>query len=88
MAPYAALIRSALEASPAQPHLLKRDLSVNHTQAVTLGVMGAYVVIIALLWNLPYVRWVLWPFKVRYHLPPEYHICWYTNDTDAGHRLP
>ena len=42
----------------------KRDLSVNHTQGVTLGVIGAYVVVIALLWNLPYVRWVLWPFKV------------------------
>lgn len=45
-------------------YLLKRDLSVNHTQAVTLGVMAAYVVVIALLWNLPYVRWCLWPFKV------------------------
>jgi hypothetical protein len=27
-------------------------------------VIAAYVVVIALLWNLPYVRWVLWPFKV------------------------
>lgn len=44
--------------------LSQRDLSVNHTQAVTLGVIGAYVVAIALLWNLPYIRWVLWPFKV------------------------
>lgn len=51
----------------AQPHLHhfeRRGLTVNHTQGVTLGVIGAYVVIIALLWNLPYVRWVLWPFKV------------------------
>lgn len=64
MAPYAALVRSVLEEQASQPHLLKRDLSVNHTQAVTLGVMGAYVVVIALLWNLPYVRWSLWPFKV------------------------
>lgn len=47
------------------PHLFKRGvLSVNHTQAVTLGVMAVYVVVIALLWNLPYVRWSLWPFKV------------------------
>lgn len=46
-------------------YLLKRDLTVDHTQAVTLGVMAAYVVVIALLWNLPYVRWSLWPFKVR-----------------------
>lgn len=46
-------------------HFERRGLSVNHTQGVTLGVIGAYVVVIALLWNLPYVRWVLWPFKVR-----------------------
>ena len=46
------------------PHLARRSLTVNHTQAVTLGVMAVYVVVIALLWNLPYVRWSLWPFKV------------------------
>jgi hypothetical protein len=46
-------------------HFERRGLSVNHTQGVTLGVIAAYVVIIALLWNLPYVRWILWPFKVR-----------------------
>jgi hypothetical protein len=51
-------------AQPHLHHLSRRNLSVNHTQAVTLGVIAAYVVIIALLWNLPYVRWVLWPFKV------------------------
>ena len=45
-------------------HLMRRGLSVNHTQAVTLGVIVAYAAIIALLWNLPYVRWSLWPFKV------------------------
>lgn len=44
--------------------LARRSLSVNHTQAITLGVIAAYTVIIALLWNLPYVRWSLWPFKV------------------------
>jgi hypothetical protein len=49
----------------ASHHFDRRGLTVNHTQGVTLGVIGAYVVIIALLWNLPYVRWVLWPFKVR-----------------------
>jgi hypothetical protein len=65
--------RALITAGPAlaQPHLhtiSKRALSVNHTQGVTLGVIGAYVVVIALLWNLPYVRWVLWPFKVRFQL--------------------
>ncbi|OJJ46824.1 hypothetical protein ASPZODRAFT_131714 [Penicilliopsis zonata CBS 506.65] len=44
--------------------LVRRGLSVDHTQAVTLGIIGAYVVVIALLWNLPYVRWSLWPFKM------------------------
>ncbi|KAJ5189986.1 hypothetical protein N7491_007973 [Penicillium cf. griseofulvum] len=58
---YAALAHTA-EAAPHQ--LARRGLGVNHTQAVTLGVMGAYVVVIALLWNIPYIRWVLWPFKM------------------------
>lgn len=44
-------------------HLLRRSI-VNSTQEATLGVIVAYVVIIALLWNLPYVRWSLWPFKM------------------------
>lgn len=64
---YAALAQRAVESAPHQ--LARRDLSVNHTQAVTLGVMAVYVVVIALLWNIPYVRWVLWPFKVSTSLP-------------------
>lgn len=58
--------RALLTGAPAltSHHIERRGLSVNHTQGVTLGVIAAYVVIIALLWNLPYVRWVLWPFKV------------------------
>lgn len=52
------------------PHLIKRGLTVNHTQAITLGIMAVYVVVIALLWNLPYVRWSLWPFKVSYSAFP------------------
>lgn len=44
--------------------LSRRGVTINHTQAVTLGVILAYVVVIALLWNLPYIRWSLWPFKV------------------------
>jgi hypothetical protein len=42
----------------------RRGLTVNSTQQVTLGIIAVYVVVIALLWNLPYVRWSLWPFKV------------------------
>jgi hypothetical protein len=29
-----------------------------------LGVIGGYVVAIAILWNVPYLRMILWPFKV------------------------
>ncbi|KAI0203489.1 peptidase M50B-like-domain-containing protein [Astrocystis sublimbata] len=43
----------------------RRDLSVtSDSQKVTLGIIAAYVVVIAILWNLPYVRWSLWPFKM------------------------
>lgn len=49
--------------------LSRRDLTVNDAQKVTLGIIAAYVVGIALLWNLPYIKWVLWPFKVL--LPPS-----------------
>lgn len=54
-----------LHAEPSKS-IIKRALTVNDTQKVTLGVIAAYVVVIALLWNLPYVRWSLWPFKVRF----------------------
>ncbi|KAI8955053.1 peptidase M50B-like-domain-containing protein [Xylaria longipes] len=43
----------------------RRDLTVtSDSQKVTLGIIAAYVVVIAILWNLPYVRWSLWPFKM------------------------
>lgn len=63
--------RALITAGPAlaQPHLHsfeRRGLGVNHTQGVTLGVLIAYVVIIGILWNVPYIRWVLWPFKVSH----------------------
>ncbi|KAJ5625307.1 hypothetical protein N7510_001616 [Penicillium lagena] len=54
----------AQRAEEGAPHLAQRSLTVNHTQAITLGVMAVYVVAIALLWNLPYVRYTLWPFKM------------------------
>jgi hypothetical protein len=45
--------------------LSRRDnLTVNDAQKVTLGIIAAYVVAIAILWNVPYIRWVLWPFKM------------------------
>jgi len=39
--------------------------SVNHTQAVTIGIIAVYAVVIGILWNVPYLRAILWPFKVR-----------------------
>lgn len=65
MAPYYALLTDRGVAAEFHSRLYKRDLTVNHTQAVTLGVMAAYVVVIAILWNVPYLRYSLWPFKVR-----------------------
>jgi hypothetical protein len=59
----AAVPRIALSSSA--PTISPRGLSVNKTQSVTLGIMAVYVVVIALLWNIPFVRWSLWPFKVR-----------------------
>ncbi|KAJ5874902.1 uncharacterized protein N7529_003332 [Penicillium soppii] len=53
---YAALTGSAVETAPL---LARRDLTVNHTQAITLGIMAVYVVVIAILWNVPYIRWML-----------------------------
>jgi hypothetical protein len=45
--------------------LAARDLqNPTHTQQVTLGVIAAYVVGIAILWNVPYLRMILWPFKM------------------------
>jgi hypothetical protein len=48
--------------------LSRRELTVNDAQKVTLGIIAAYIVAIAILWNVPYIKWVLWPFKVCY--PP------------------
>lgn len=87
MAPYyESLARRALDA--ADTHVAKRDLSVNHTQAVTLGVMAAYVVVIALLWNLPYIRWSLWPFKVSSGSEDYWNERIDSLFTDAGHCFP
>ncbi|KAK5996993.1 hypothetical protein PT974_02342 [Cladobotryum mycophilum] len=42
-----------------------------HTQQVTLGVIAAYVVAIAILWNVPYLRMILWPFKREKDYPSD-----------------
>jgi len=48
--------------------VLIHSQDVQGAQGVTLGVIAAYVVGIAILWNIPYIRWVLWPFKVNFRL--------------------
>jgi hypothetical protein len=70
-------------------HLARRDLSVNSTQATTLGVIAVYVVVIALLWNIPYVRNVLWPFKVGSTITPSFETSFRNQQVlDAHHRIP
>ncbi|PMD22484.1 hypothetical protein NA56DRAFT_570383 [Hyaloscypha hepaticicola] len=44
--------------------LSARGLSVNHTQSITLGIIVLYVAVIGILWNIPYVKYSLWPFKM------------------------
>lgn len=61
------LARKALlfSASALSSHeLTKRDLSVRGAQGVTIGAIAAYTVGIAILWNVPYLHYVLWPFKM------------------------
>jgi len=65
MAPLAKHVaRTALAVTLTSRALVQRDLSVNKTQQITLGIIGLYVVVIAVLWNIPYIKGVLWPFKV------------------------
>lgn len=66
--PITHLSTAALQARDGATFLGRRGLTVSDTEKVTLGIIAAYVVVIALLWNLPYVRWVLWPFKVSHCL--------------------
>ncbi|EON98515.1 hypothetical protein UCRPA7_5971 [Phaeoacremonium minimum UCRPA7] len=63
--------RALVEAGPdiakhtAHAALMRRGLSVSSdAQKVTLGMIAVYIVVIALLWNIPYVRYILWPFKM------------------------
>ncbi|KAI3338139.1 peptidase M50B-like-domain-containing protein [Ustulina deusta] len=63
----AAVVVAGAEAArvAARDVVSRRDLSVtSDSQKVTLGIIALYVVVIAILWNVPYVRWSLWPFKM------------------------
>ena len=84
MAPIASSHQEAAHilARSALVYLSQRDLKVRGAQGVTLGVIAAYVVAIAILWNIPYLRYVLWPFKVRQTVAP--HLL--DRPTDLHHR--
>ena len=65
MAPAITIPFDLVERGPDGSLIVGRSLQhPNHTQQVTLGVIAAYAVGIAILWNVPYLRMVLWPFKV------------------------
>lgn len=79
-------LESTLEALTTRSELASRDLqNPTHTQKVTLGVIAAYVVGIAILWNVPYLRMILWPFKVSAHIKNTYST---DQNADAGYRIP
>ena len=56
--------RAIVVAAPEMARLSARGLSVNHTQSITLGIIVLYVAVIGILWNIPYVKYSLRPFKV------------------------
>ncbi|TIA93178.1 hypothetical protein E3P99_00311 [Wallemia hederae] len=51
---------------PAEKHIFRREanLSVNSTQRTTLIVACVYVLVIGILWHVPYLRWLIYPFKL------------------------
>ncbi|KAI3322646.1 peptidase M50B-like-domain-containing protein [Xylariaceae sp. AK1471] len=62
---------AVIVAGPDIARLAHRDAVSRHelavtsdSQKVTLGIIAVYIVVIAVLWNVPYVRWSLWPFKM------------------------
>lgn len=43
---------------------IKTSLTPNDTQRVTLIIAGVYVIIIGLLWHIPFLSWIIYPFKL------------------------
>ncbi|KAI6036990.1 peptidase M50B-like-domain-containing protein [Pisolithus microcarpus] len=46
------------------PRNAASDLTPNDTQKVTLIVAGCYVIAIAILWHVPFLSWIIYPFKL------------------------
>ncbi|KAG6328254.1 hypothetical protein ID866_10835 [Astraeus odoratus] len=46
------------------PRDASSDLTPNATQRVTLIVAGCYVIAIAILWHVPFLSWIIYPFKL------------------------
>jgi len=40
------------------------QLTPNATQRTTLIVAGVYIIVIAVLWHVPYLNWIIYPFKL------------------------
>ncbi|ESK92240.1 hypothetical protein Moror_4772 [Moniliophthora roreri MCA 2997] len=51
-----------------EPHLVSRDfeerVTPNATQRTTLIVAGCYILAIAILWHIPILSWIIYPFKL------------------------
>ncbi|KAG8715414.1 hypothetical protein FRC08_010601 [Ceratobasidium sp. 394] len=43
---------------------IKTRLTPNDTQRVTLIIAGVYVIVIGLLWHIPFLSWIIYPFKL------------------------
>ncbi|KAF8515889.1 peptidase M50B-like-domain-containing protein [Gautieria morchelliformis] len=40
------------------------QLTPNATQRTTLIIAGVYIIVIAILWHVPYLNWIIYPFKL------------------------
>lgn len=43
---------------------IKTALTPNDTQRTTLIIAGVYVIVIGLLWHIPFLSWIIYPFKL------------------------
>ncbi|KAH7100035.1 peptidase M50B-like-domain-containing protein [Auriculariales sp. MPI-PUGE-AT-0066] len=63
-----ALFEQAYDHDPVHVALLTRDfvdrITPNQTQKITLIIAGVYIVAIAILWHIPFLSWIIYPFKL------------------------
>jgi len=46
----------------------KEDFKPTEQQTTTLIIIGIYIVVILIFWNVKYLKTILWPFKVKYFI--------------------